>query len=72
IDFFFEPGTEILVAKSGDEVAAILADLSPDKVKNIGQAAYRKVLDAHTYSHRAAQLEKLLYSKIRQQKKVLA
>ena len=60
IDFFFEPSTEILVAKSGAEVAAILADLTPEKAQAIGQAAYRKVLAAHTYRHRAAQLEQLL------------
>ena len=67
IDFFFEPGTEILVAKSGEEVAEILANLTADKAKSIGKAAYQKVLDAHTYSHRAEQLEKLLYSKVKKQ-----
>ncbi|WP_018480108.1 CgeB family protein [Pontibacter roseus] len=72
IDFFFEPGKEILVAKSGEEVAAILADLTEEKAKSIGEAAYKKVLDAHTYSHRAEQLEKLLYSKVTKQDKALA
>jgi len=72
IDFFFEPDKEILVAKNGAEVAAILADLSDEKAKAIGDAAYRKVLAQHTYSHRAEQLEQLLYSKITQPDKALA
>jgi len=60
IDFFFEPDQEILVARSGDEVAALISTLTPERARTIGQAAYRKVLAAHTYRHRAAQLEELL------------
>ncbi|WP_187264098.1 CgeB family protein [Pontibacter beigongshangensis] len=71
IDFFFEPEKEILVAKSGTEVDAIMADLTAEKAMAVGKAAYRKVLSAHTYNHRAEQLEQLLYTKIRQQVKVL-
>ena len=72
IDFFFEPEQEILVAESGAEVAAILTDLTAEKAKAIGQAAYRKVLAAHTYRHRAGQLEQLLYTKVEPQQKALA
>ncbi|MBF9252809.1 glycosyltransferase [Pontibacter sp. 172403-2] len=72
IDFFFEPDKEILVARDGAEVAAILADLSGEKAKAIGEAAYTKVLSAHTYSHRAGQLEQLLYAKVKQENKALA
>jgi len=64
IDFFFQPDTEILVARNGEEVAQIMAELTPEKAQQIGQAAYKKVLSAHTYAHRADQLEKLLYAKI--------
>ena len=67
IDFFFQPDTEILVAKDGEEVARIMASLTEEKAKAIGQAAYKKVLAAHTYAHRADQLETLLYSKITKQ-----
>jgi spore maturation protein CgeB len=63
IDSFFEPGTEILIAKNGNEVAAILAHLTAEEARAIGQAAYKKVLAAHTYGHRADQLETLLYRK---------
>ncbi|WP_324670666.1 CgeB family protein [Hymenobacter sp. GOD-10R] len=72
IDFFFEPEQEILVAKSGAEVASILADLTDDQAKAIGQAAYQKVLSAHTYNHRAEQLEQLLYTKVNQQSLALS
>jgi spore maturation protein CgeB len=64
IETFFAPGTEILVARSGGEVASLLSELSDEKAKAIGQAAYKKVLAAHTYDHRADQLEQLLYSKV--------
>jgi spore maturation protein CgeB len=60
IDFFFEPEKEILVAKTGGEVAAIMAELTDERAQKIGQAAYRKVLAAHTYDHRVEQLEALL------------
>jgi len=60
IAFFFEPGREILVARDGAEVAAIMAELTTEQARAIGQAAYRKVLAAHTYGHRVEQLEQLL------------
>ena len=66
IDFFFEPDTEILVARNGEEVAEIMQVLTLEAAKEIGQAAYKKVLAQHTYAHRALDLEKLLYAKIAQ------
>ncbi|GGK64475.1 glycosyltransferase [Rufibacter glacialis] len=60
IDFFFEPDTEILVAKDGEEVAKLMQGLTPERAKAIGEAAYKKVLAQHTYSHRADELEQLL------------
>jgi spore maturation protein CgeB len=60
IDFFFEPGKEILVAESGDDVKQMLASLTSEKAAEIGQAALRKVLDKHTYTHRALELDKIL------------
>jgi spore maturation protein CgeB len=64
IDFFFEPGQEILVAKDGNEVAAIMAELTTEQARAIGQAAYRKVLAGHTYGHRVEQLEHLLLGEL--------
>ncbi len=64
IDYFFEPGQEILVAKDGAEVAAIMAELTTEQAWSIGQAAYRKVLAGHTYGHRVEQLEQLLLGEL--------
>jgi spore maturation protein CgeB len=60
IDFFFEPGEEILVARSGDEVKDILAGLSSERAKKIGLAAKSKVLAKHTYANRAVELDGIL------------
>ncbi|GAB2762905.1 CgeB family protein [Salinimicrobium soli] len=64
IESFFEPGKEILVAKSGQEVTDILAGLTSQKAKAIGKAAYKKVLAEHTYEHRAELLEKVISAKL--------
>lgn len=71
IDYFFEPGKEILVAKSGDEVAAILSSLTEEKAQQIGQAALKKVREKHTYAHRAADLDTILAKAFSRQKEVL-
>jgi spore maturation protein CgeB len=60
IELFLEPGTEVLVAANGDEVAAHVRSLDAQAARRIGEAACRRVLAEHTYAHRAAQLEALL------------
>ncbi|HCM38509.1 MAG: hypothetical protein A2070_13720 [Bdellovibrionales bacterium GWC1_52_8] len=60
VDYFFEPGKEVLVAGSGDELIAHLEALTPDRARRIGAAAYRKVIAKHTYDHRAALVDNLL------------
>jgi spore maturation protein CgeB len=60
IDHFFEPGKEILVARDGDEVAALLLGLTPERSVEIGQAAYRRVIAEHTYAKRVELVEKVL------------
>jgi spore maturation protein CgeB len=60
IELFLEPGREILVAQNGDMVREHLCQLMPEKARKIGEAAYRRVLTEHTYTHRATQLEALL------------
>lgn len=60
IEQFFEPETEILVARNGDEVVEIMRDLTPERAKEIGDAALKRVLKEHTYNHRAEQLEAVL------------
>lgn len=60
IEEFFEPDTEILVAHDGNEVVKIISELTPERAKEIGKAAYKKVLEKHTYEHRADLLGKVL------------
>lgn len=53
IETVFAPGREIVLADSTEE--AIAAIMRPSS--HIGQAARRRVLEAHTAAHRAAELE---------------
>jgi spore maturation protein CgeB len=60
IETFLEPGHEVLVANDGAEVVEHLRALTPERARVIGEASMRRVLEAHTYEHRAAQVEALL------------
>src|SRR5215213_462035 len=60
VETFFEPGEEILVAASGDEVAEHVRALTPARAKAVGEAALVRVLSEHTYHHRAALLDDVL------------
>ena len=58
IEEFFEPATELLIARSAaDSIAAL--ELSPAELKRISAAARDRVLNEHTAAHRAAELETL-------------
>jgi spore maturation protein CgeB len=57
---FLEPGTEILVAENGIDVARLLCGIDSDKARCIGEAAKRRVLAHHTYALRAAEVESVL------------
>jgi spore maturation protein CgeB len=60
IEDFLQPGREILVASDGEEVARIVASLTPERAHSIGKAARRRILADHTYARRALQVEHLL------------
>ena len=60
IELFLEPGTEVLVAAEGAEVADLLNGLTPSRAQALGTAGRRRVLAEHTYGHRALQVEELL------------
>jgi spore maturation protein CgeB len=60
LELFFDPGSEVLVAHDGAEVAEHMRRLDGKTARAIGRAAYRRVLAEHTYAHRAAQLEGVL------------
>ncbi|WP_205480813.1 CgeB family protein [Sphingomonas arenae] len=55
-----EPGREILLARSTDDVIAALEGLTEKQARAIGGAARGRVLAAHTAEHRAAELEQHL------------
>lgn len=60
LDTIFEPGREILIAHSTDEVVSILREMPESERQAIGQRARRRVLAEHTAAHRAAELESLI------------
>jgi len=60
LEQFLEPGEEVLVARDGEEVAAHLADLTPERARRIGDAALKRVLAQHTYTQRARLFEEAL------------
>jgi spore maturation protein CgeB len=57
LDDFFEPGREILVARTAADTLRYLRDLPDDERRAIGARARARVLAAHTAAHRAAELE---------------
>jgi spore maturation protein CgeB len=60
IEDFLEPGDEVLVARDGGEVAELVRALTPARARRIGESARRRVLAEHTYSARAAEVERIL------------
>ena len=60
IELFLDPGTEILVARDGADVAEHVRALTPMRARAIGEAARARCLREHTYDRRAAQVHALL------------
>jgi spore maturation protein CgeB len=59
LDQFFEPGTEILVARTTEDALGALAT-SRERLARIAQAARERALTAHTAERRAIELEAVL------------
>jgi len=59
IDRFLAPGSEILVARDGQDVAELLLTVTPSKAAAIGNAALRRVRADHTYERRAEEADAL-------------
>jgi spore maturation protein CgeB len=57
LDSFFEPGKEILVARSGEETLDYLQKISEIDRRRIGYRARERVLSQHTSRQRAQELE---------------
>lgn len=60
LDLFLEEGEEVLKARDGNDVAELLAGLTPDHAKEIGARARRRVLAEHTYQVRAAEFDAVI------------
>jgi len=61
LDDFFEPGTEIVVVDSPDEVVDAVRGLTSGDADMIGAAARKRVLAEHTPERRVAELETHLH-----------
>ena len=60
VELFLEPGSEVLVARDGVDVADALAELTAERARAIGRAALARVLGAHTYAMRGVQVNAIL------------
>jgi spore maturation protein CgeB len=62
IERWFEPGRELLVVNDAEEATAADRDLlaDPAQAEELGRRARERVLDEHTYLHRARQLLALI------------
>ena len=60
IEHFLQPDEEVLVARDGQDVAEHVRSLTPERARQIGDAALRRVLAEHTYAHRGAEVDALL------------
>jgi spore maturation protein CgeB len=62
IERWFEPGRELLVVHDADEATEAYRELlaDPAQAEELGRRARERVLDEHTYTHRARRLLELL------------
>lgn len=59
LDEFFEPGRELLIARSSADVIEALSR-APEELEEIGHAARERVLSEHTAEHRGRELVRLM------------
>ncbi|HEX9306100.1 MAG TPA: glycosyltransferase [Anaeromyxobacter sp.] len=57
LEEFFEPGREILLARTTEDALRVLGSMPDDERRVVGARARRRVLAAHTAAHRARELE---------------
>jgi hypothetical protein len=62
IERWFEPGDELVIVSSADEALAAYRELlaDPGQAAEMGSRARERVLDEHTYTHRARRLLELV------------
>jgi spore maturation protein CgeB len=59
IEQFLTADAEVLVARDGQDVADHLLALTPERAREIGQAALARIKAEHTYALRGAQVDAL-------------
>ncbi|APO75975.1 glycosyltransferase domain-containing protein [Rhizobium etli 8C-3] len=64
IELFLKPDEEILVARDGQDVAALIAGLSRQSAARIGARARMRVLADHTYAHRARAVDEIFRARL--------
>jgi spore maturation protein CgeB len=57
VELFLQPGKEILVARDGKDVAALVRELTPGRAAEIGKRALARISREHTYAHRGAEVD---------------
>jgi spore maturation protein CgeB len=60
VEHFFEPGTEILVAASAEDVVRYLREVDASSARAIGHAIRERALREHTYKLRALTVDRIL------------
>ncbi len=62
IERWFEPGQELVVVESAEEAVEAYRELvaDPGQAEEMGRRARERVLDEHTYAHRARRLLELV------------
>ncbi|HEV2325978.1 MAG TPA: glycosyltransferase [Terracidiphilus sp.] len=65
IDRFFEPGREILVIRTAEDVAGAQNEYAGEKCRRIGNAFRDRALRDHTYARRAGEIQSALLECLR-------
>lgn len=60
VEQFFEPGAEILVASSAEDIVRHLRQTTPETARSIGSAMRARALREHTYELRSRQVDRVL------------
>ncbi|MBV8450588.1 MAG: glycosyltransferase [Hyphomicrobiales bacterium] len=60
IELFLTPGSEVLVARDGQDVVDLLRSLTLPAARQVGEAALRRIKSEHTYERRGAEVDAVL------------
>jgi spore maturation protein CgeB len=60
LELFLKENEEVLVARDGADIAHHLQSLTPERARDIGEAARARILAEHTYSRRGAEVDRIL------------